>query len=131
MPASKKSTGRKITGRDLASGALENGHDRFSQDMLDRKIAEIMKQVPMKFTNGAPVAVRTIGQFLYKIDFIIARKTTEDGTIIRRFFDQSRFLFDQYLDFGFSWEVHPAYRWALQPDTLESAFDQIELEPDA
>src|SRR5271165_6070232 len=27
MPASKKSTGTKITGRNAASGTLENGHD--------------------------------------------------------------------------------------------------------
>ena len=66
-------------------------------------------------------------QFLYKIDFIIARRVTEDGTIVRHFYDQSRFLFDQYLDFGFAWEIHPAYRWALQPDSLNSIFDQIEL----
>lgn len=99
----------------------------FSQDALDKKIAEVLKQVPVKFTSGANVTPRSVGQFLYKIDFIIARRVTEDGTIVRHFYDQSRFLFDQYLDFGFAWEIHPAYRWALQPDSLNSIFDQIEL----
>jgi hypothetical protein len=70
----------------------------------------------------------SLRQFLYKIDFIIARKDTSDGVIIRKFFDQNRFLFDQYLEFGFSWEIHMAYRWALQPDTVESIIEQIDLD---
>jgi hypothetical protein len=99
----------------------------FTQASLDTRLAAIMKQVPLKFTNSTPATPRTIGQFLYKIDFIVARREAEDGFIIRNYFDQSRFLFDQNLDFGFSWEVHMAYRWALQPDTLESAFEEIAL----
>lgn len=102
----------------------------FSQDMLDKKISGIIQNTRINFTNGTPITPRTVGQFLYKIDFIIARKISEDGTIIRKFFDQSRFLYDQKLDFGFSWEIHPAYRWALQPDTLEQVFEQIELDSD-
>jgi len=43
---------------------------------------------------------------------------------------KSRFVFDQHLDFGFSWEIHPAYRWALQPETVQSAFEQIDLDAD-
>jgi hypothetical protein len=102
----------------------------FSQDALDNKIAAIKSHVQMRFTNKTPITTRSVGQFLYKIDFIVARKKADDGTIIRRFFDQSRFLFDQHLDFGFSWEIHPAYRWALQPDTLESLFEEIDLNTD-
>lgn len=102
----------------------------FSQDELDTKLSRIMGQVPMSFTNRASVSPRSVGQFLYKIDFIIGRKTSTDGPIVRRFFDQSRYLFDQNLSFGFSWEIHPAYRWALQPDTLERAFEEvIDLDP--
>lgn len=99
-----------------------------SQSQLDTKVRKILDQTPLSFSNGNHVDARTIGQFLYKIDFIIARKDLDDGTISRKFFDQSRFLFDQYLDFGFSWEIHMAYRWALQPDTLESLFELIDLD---
>ena len=101
----------------------------FTQDELDKKIAAVLKQVPARFTNGTIVTPRTVGQFLYKIDFIIARKTLDDGTILRSYFDQSRFLFDQFLDFGFSWEVHPAYRWALQPETVSTLLETIDLSP--
>lgn len=103
----------------------------FAQDELDKKISHILEGVRLKFTNGSIVTTRSIGQFLYKIDFIIARKDLDTGAVDRKFFDQSRFLFDQNLDFGYSWEIHPAYRWALQPDTLESIFDQINLESEA
>jgi hypothetical protein len=101
----------------------------FTQDELDKKLAAVLKQISVKFKNGTIATPRTVGQFLYKIDFIIARKTLNDGAIVRSYFDQSRFLFDQFLDFGFSWEVHPAYRWALQPETVSSLLETIELSP--
>jgi energy-coupling factor transporter ATP-binding protein EcfA2 len=100
----------------------------FTQAELDRKISNVLQGVNLKFTNGTIVSQRSVGQFLYKIDFIIARKDLETGIVDRKFFDQSRFLFDQNLDFGYSWEIHPAYRWALQPDNLASIFDQISLD---
>jgi hypothetical protein len=56
-----------------------------------------------------------LGNFLYKIDFITARKDTDGSIIIRKHFDENRYLQDQFVDFGFDWEIHPAYRWALQP----------------
>lgn len=100
----------------------------FSQAVLDKRLAQVIAKIPLRFTNKTLVTPRSIGQFLYKIDFIIARKTLDNGIIDRKFFDQSRFLFDQYLDFGYSWEIHPAYRWALQPETIQSIFDAIDLD---
>ncbi|WCT76582.1 P-loop ATPase, Sll1717 family [Novosphingobium humi] len=100
----------------------------FSQSDLDTKVSNILSSNPVKFTNNSVVSARSIGQFLYKIDFVIARKDLESGKVDRKFFDQSRFLFDQNLDFGYSWEIHPAYRWALQPDNLDILFDQISID---
>ncbi len=108
---------------------LEGKPFLFTQDELDKKLAAVLKQVPAKFKNGTLATPRSVRQFLYKIDFIIARKTLDDGAIVRSYFDQSRFLFDQFLDFGFSWEVHPAYRWALQPETVSSILQTIDLSP--
>ncbi|MBN2751098.1 MAG: hypothetical protein JXQ84_00165 [Rhodospirillaceae bacterium] len=99
----------------------------FTQAEIDKKISNVLQGVRVKFTNNNIVSTRSVGQFLYKIDFIIARKDLEGELVDRKFFDQSRFLFDQNLDFGYSWEIHPAYRWALQPDSVESLFDQINL----
>lgn len=100
----------------------------FSQAELDKKIANIMTSNNFIFSNKKPVTTRSIGQFLYKIDFVIARKTLENGAIDRKYHDQAKFLFDQNLDFGYSWEIHPAYRWALQPDSIEKIFQQTDLE---
>ena len=32
----------------------------------------------------------------------------------------------EFTDFGYGWEIHPAYRWALQPDSIEDILRQIE-----
>jgi len=84
-----------------------------------------MGHVTLKFSNKRPVTVRSIIQFLYKIDFITARKQIDDGTIERRFFDRSRFLASEFSDFGFDWEIHPAYRWALQPQDIQAVIDSL------
>lgn len=97
----------------------------FTNDALSKKLSEIMGQVNLRFTNGRPVTGRSLTQFLYKIDFITARKTTQDGTIERRYFDRSRFLANEFADFGFDWEIHPAYRWALQPQDIQDVFDSL------
>jgi hypothetical protein len=68
-----------------------------------------------------------LAEFLYKIDFITARKDTNDE-IVRRFFEQNRILQNQFADFGFHWEIHPAYRWALQPGDDMSIFKLVDLE---
>lgn len=62
--------------------------------------------------------------FLYKIDFIIARKE-EGGKPKWTYFDQRRFLANDAIDFGFQWEVHPAYRWAIQPNDIQDIIDSL------
>jgi hypothetical protein len=65
---------------------------------------------------------------MYKIDFITARKVLPDETIDRKYFDQSRYLQNQFTEFGYDWEIHPAYRWALQPGNLQEIFDKLQLD---
>ena len=67
---------------------------------------------------------------MYKINFLTARKDSPTHYITRRYFEESRYLSSEFVDFGFDWEVHPAYRWALQPDDLESIFSQLKLTSD-
>jgi len=68
---------------------------------------------------------RALIQFLYKIDFITARKRLEDGTIDRKYFDRNRFLGNEFADFGYDWEIHPAYRWALQPQDINDVIASL------
>lgn len=97
----------------------------FSNDKLSKKLSDIMGQVNLRFTNGRAVTGRSLTQFLYKIDFITARKQLPNGTIERRYFDRSRFLANEFADFGFDWEIHPAYRWALQPQDVQAVIDSL------
>lgn len=57
--------------------------------------------------------------FMYKIGFITANKKMDSGEIDRRFFEEQNYISSKYSDFGYSWEIHPAYRWALSPSTTD------------
>ena len=98
----------------------------YTTDRLVSKMKEIMNHSYFYYTNRKPVTPKSLIQFLYKIDFITARKDTL-SEIDRKFFDQNRFLADEVVDFGYNWEIHPAYRWALQPQDVASIFDSIEI----
>jgi hypothetical protein len=96
----------------------------FSTDELSVKLQGIMGHATLRFTNLRHVSARSLIQFLYKIDFITARKDTPEG-IIRKYFDESRFLANEIVEFGFDWEIHPAYRWALQPQDIQDIIDSL------
>lgn len=59
--------------------------------------------------------VKEILNFMYKIGFVTARKQMDDGKITRHFFEDQNYVSSQYADYGYSWEIHPAYRWSLNP----------------
>jgi hypothetical protein len=73
------------------------------------------------------VTAKSLAEFLYKIDFITARKDKEGKEIVRYYFDQNRYLQSQFADYGFKWEIHPAYRWALEPGDADSIFRLLDL----
>ena len=97
----------------------------YTHDQLIKKLNDIRSNTGLNFTDRRPVTARNLLHFLYKIEFITARSDSEKG-IQRRYFDQKRFLADDYADFGYSWEIHPAYRWALQPRSVHDVLETIE-----
>lgn len=97
----------------------------FTTDTICSKLNNIINQNSFRFTNGRHVNARSLVQFLYKIDFITARKELADGEIDRKYFDEGRFLASEIVDFGYSWEIHPAYRWALQPQDVQALIDSL------
>ncbi|MDZ5698060.1 ATP-binding protein [Chelativorans sp. M5D2P16] len=99
---------------------------QFTTDKLRVKLNNAMRHANLSFTNSRTVTSGSLIQFLYKIDFITARLETPQG-IERRYFNEGRFLAPEFADFGYSWEIHPAYRWALQPQDIHSILDGIAI----
>jgi hypothetical protein len=70
---------------------------------------------------------KELANFMYKINFLTARKEQKDGEIDRKDFEENRYLSSQFVDFGYDWEIHPAYRWALQPNSIDEIFRTLAL----
>lgn len=102
----------------------------FTTSELQSKINNIIQQNRFAFANGNIATARELAHFLYKINFLTARKVVEDGEIDRKYFEENRYLSNISADFGYDWEIHPAYRWALQPDTLDDIFRKLSLSSD-
>jgi hypothetical protein len=102
----------------------------FTTIELQQKINNIMQQSNFKFANNKTVTWKDLFQFLYKINFITARRQLEDGEIQRKYFQENRYLSSTSVEFGYDWEIHPAFRWALQPDSIEDIFFKLSLSSD-
>jgi hypothetical protein len=93
------------------------------------KIGTIQEQGRFEFQGGRLASAKDLAAFMYKINFLTARKERAD-TIIRKYFEESRYLQNQFAEFGFDWEIHPAYRWALQPSDIDRIFLSLKLTAD-
>ena len=102
----------------------------YTTSELQQKIQNIKQQNNFNFVNGKSTTPKDLAQFLFKINFLTARKVLEDGTIQRKYFEENRYLSSTFVDFGYDWEVHPAFRWALQPDNIEDIFYNLSLSSD-
>jgi hypothetical protein len=96
---------------------------------LLKKLKSIVERGIFKFSSGKTASIKELASFLYKINFLTARKESKEG-IERKYFEENRYLTSQFADFGYDWEVHPAYRWALQPDNQNSIWKELELSRD-
>lgn len=99
---------------------------QYTTDKLIAKIDNIAETGGFRFTNGKRASSKDLAAFLYKINFLTARKATDQG-IVRSYFEENRYLSSEFADFGFAWEIHPAYRWALQPDDPSEIYRRLEL----
>ncbi|WP_166919312.1 P-loop ATPase, Sll1717 family [Flavobacterium poyangense] len=102
----------------------------FTTAELRQKLTNIKQQNRFIFANGKIATVHDLAHFLYKINFLTARKILGDGEIDRKYFEENRYLSSSTADFGYDWEIHPAYRWALQPDKIEDIFNKLTLSSD-
>ncbi len=93
---------------------------------LLQKIENIRQSGEFKFATGKIASNKELAAFMYKINFLTARKQTPQG-IDRKYFEENRYLSNEFADFGYDWEIHPAYRWALQPDNMRDIYRSLEL----
>jgi len=98
----------------------------YTKDRLIVKLKELVKNQSIHLKNQTTTSAQDVAEFLYKIDFIIARGLDDNSRPYWVYFDQNQMLQSQFVDFGFRWEVHPAYRWALQPDSVKKVLNDIE-----
>lgn len=98
----------------------------YTTDQLLKKIGAIEEQGKYRWANGTQVDTKGLAAFLYKINFITARKKMPNG-LDRKYFEENRYLSNKFTEFGYDWEVHPAYRWALQPEDPMQIFSELEL----
>lgn len=105
--------------------AKENYH--YSNDKIITRIKLAKQAAPVSFASRRIATEKSVLTFLYKIDFLIARFDSVDGPEWK-YFDQGQFLAHEAVDFGNSWEIHPAYRWALQPNDILGVIDTVSLQ---
>lgn len=108
------------------------GHEGYvyTTDALLKKINDIREQGQFKFATGEVGDSKRLAAFMYKINFLTARKATSSNVVVRKYFEENRYLSNEFVDFGFDWEIHPAYRWALQPDNIQAIFTSLSLTAD-
>lgn len=94
---------------------------------LHKKLFNLTQQGTFTFASGKIADAHDLTSFLYKINFITARKTQEDGTITRKDYEQDSILSSSYMSFGYDWEVHLAYRWVLQADSLSEILTKLTI----
>ena len=102
----------------------------YTTSELHCKLNSIMEQGKFTFTNGKVADAKSLHHFLYKINFITARKDRKNGFIDRKYFEENKYLTSESADFGYDWEIHPAFRWALGPDDVESVLNNLTLSAD-
>ncbi len=98
----------------------------FTREQLIKKLENVLSMSNFSFKDGKQVDPQNLAAFLYKINFITARKTV-GNEILRVYYDENQYIYNNFADFGYSYEIHPAYRWALQPSSTNKLFEQIEL----
>ena len=79
----------------------------------------IMQNGKFYFANDKECTVEELIAFMYKINFINARKDAAGGFIDRKYFEDNKYITSNSVDFGYDWEVHPAFRWALYPEAKD------------
>lgn len=93
-----------------------NNKNKFTYDELFKKTSNVLSQ--KHITNNSTniiITTEVAMEFLYRIGFVVARKQDGTGFIERRNYIDDPDLIKQKK--GYEFEIHPAFRWALNYDS--------------
>lgn len=102
---------------------------KFTNDKISTHVKSVLKdnQGKIMFTHEKGIPdFRRIIDFLYRIDFIQAWYRREDGGVQRVNFQDRQLAISDGADFGYSWEVLPAYRWGIQPTKVQDVIASLD-----
>jgi len=91
-------------------------------DAMLKRIKQALDQAPLTLANNRTATPMAALAFLYRIDFLQARKTSRHDVVDRKYFDQNQLLTPDKIDLGYDWEIHLAFRWVLQPDDPQDIY---------
>lgn len=98
----------------------------YTNDELIGRLNALAARSNVYFKNGKKATGMSLAEFLFKIDFVIARREV-NGSIERYYYEDHSKLQSSKASFGMQWEVHPAYRWALNPQKVNEIISELEL----
>jgi len=107
--------------REQRRSKVHKGYIYTTGELL-KKISNIEQGGVFRFRSGSVATTKELAAFMYKINFLVARRP---GRVERTYFEEDWYLLNQFADFGYHWEVHPAFRWALPMETMEDLYHQI------
>ena len=120
---------RLIYGMKPTQQEIRRGEgNRYTTDRLITKLNHLISQGKFIFFDNRVTTSNDLLRFLFKITFITARKESSGGYIERKYYDEAMNITVPSADFGYEWEIHPAYRWGLDPSGSSSTvLEKIEL----
>lgn len=98
----------------------------YNTSALLQKIDNVIQSGQFHLASGKVADRKELAAFMFKINFLTARKELNDR-IDRKYFEENRYLSSSFSDFGYDWEIHPAYRWALQPENISAIYTSLKL----
>lgn len=89
----------------------------YKHDELISKITEIGNRVPLRFSYKSMQArAPEMVEFMFRINFLVATREDETGYVERMYYDFADTRLRETRLGKWDWEVHMAYRWAIQHD---------------
>lgn len=98
----------------------------YTDDELIARLNALAGRSNIYFKNGRKASGKALAEFLFKIDLVIARREV-NGILERYYYEDHSKLQSSKANFGMQWEVHPAYRWALNPQTVIELISDLDV----